>query len=271
MLAHGCYWHRCAFCDTTLDYIRCYDPAPAERIADWIEIVIRETGRRAFHFVDEAAPPALLRRLAECLIAHKLDVRWWTNIRFEKAFDEELCRLLARAGCVAVTGGIECAEERLITLMNKGIQLRDMTRAASAFSRAGVLVHAYLMYGFPTQNRQAVVDALDYVRQLFQGGCVHSAYWHRFALTVHSPMYAAPRPFRLTPQRPAHRGFSENGIPYSEWKPGHWEGIGDALYAAVYNYMHGVALDEPVQAWFSEPMPAPHLARDAVKRWVDEP
>ncbi len=271
MLAHGCYWHRCAFCDTTLGYIACYDPAPAERIADWIETVIKETGRRTFHFVDEAAPPALLRRLSECLIARKLDLQWWTNIRFEKAFDEDLCRLLAKAGCVAVTGGMECAEERLITLMNKGIRLRDMVRAAYAFSRAGVLVHAYLMYGFPTQTPQEVVDALDYVRQLFQSGCVQSAYWHRFALTVHSPIYAAPKSFRLTPQRPAHRGFSENGIPYSEWKPRHEEGIGEALHTAVYNYMHGVALDEPVQAWFSEPMPAPRLARDAVKRWAAEP
>ncbi|MDD2236355.1 MAG: radical SAM protein, partial [Kiritimatiellae bacterium] len=166
-LAHGCYWHRCAFCDTSLDYIRRYDPAPAVRIVEWIEQVIAETGRRDFHFVDEAAPPALLRRLAEILIDRNIQINWWTNIRFERAFNTELASLLARAGCLAVTGGMECAEDRLLTLMNKGVTLKGMAQAARSLADAGILVHAYLMYGFPTETRREIVDALEYVRQLF--------------------------------------------------------------------------------------------------------
>jgi hypothetical protein len=59
-LAHGCYWHRCAFCDTSLDYIRSYDPADAATIVGWMERAMADTGLCGFHFVDEAAPPALL-------------------------------------------------------------------------------------------------------------------------------------------------------------------------------------------------------------------
>src|SRR5258708_24103113 len=42
------------------------------------------------------------------------------------------------------------------------------------------LFRSYLMYGFPTQTSQDTVDALEYVRQLFAAGCIHSAFFHRF-------------------------------------------------------------------------------------------
>ncbi len=268
MLAHGCYWHRCAFCDTSLDYIRRYDPAPAGRIVEWIEQIIAETGRRDFHFVDEAAPPSLLRRLSEILIDRNIQISWWTNIRFERAFDAELCNLLARAGCLAVTGGMECAEDRLLALMKKGMTLKGMAQAAHSLAEAGVLVHAYLMYGFPTQTRQEIVDALEYVRQLFGSGCLHSAYWHRFALTVHSPVYEQKQIFGIEPSVLSDGGFSQNGIAYVEPNGLKDQSIGTALQAAVYNYMHGVGLDEPAEAWFECNMPAPRLKKIAVRSFI---
>ncbi len=249
-LAHGCYWHRCAFCDTSLDYICRYDPASPERIVEWIEQVMEETGQTGFHFVDEAAPPGLLRRLAHCLIERKTNIQWWTNVRFEKAFDAELCSLLAASGCLAVTGGMECAEERLLRLMNKGIALKTMISSAQAFSDAGILVHIYLMYGFPTQTQQEIINALDVIRRLFIAKTIHSAYWHRFALTVHSPIYDDPSDYNITPSSRTASGFSENEIGYTEKNATLYKETGQALAAAVYNYMHGVALDVRVEEWF---------------------
>ena len=267
-LAHGCYWHRCAFCDTKLDYICRYEPAQADRIVEWIEQVQAETGQNGFHFVDEAASPALLRRLAERLLERGIFIRWWTNVRFERTFDHELCALLARAGCVAVTGGMECAEKRLLLRMNKGVTLQTMAQASHAFSSVGILVHAYLMYGFPTQTRQEVVDALEFVRQLFAVNCVQSAYWHRFALTIHSPIYAEAAAFGLEPFPRNTEGFSENEIGYREATAPSYEKIGSALYAATYNYMHGVGLDLRVTDWFERRMPRPRLSPHAVEKWI---
>jgi radical SAM superfamily enzyme YgiQ (UPF0313 family) len=112
-VAHGCYWKKCSFCDVTLDYIGRYDAAAADVLVDRIEAMIAETGQTGFHLVDEAAPPAGLRALAERLLARR-DITWWGNIRFEKTFTPELCQLLARSGCVAVSGGLEVASDRLL-------------------------------------------------------------------------------------------------------------------------------------------------------------
>jgi len=96
-MAHGCYWGKCTFCDISLPYIADYEPLTATMLADRMEELIAQTGTTGFHFVDEAAPPALMRALAMELIARKMVVSWWANIRFEKSFSRDLCQLLACA------------------------------------------------------------------------------------------------------------------------------------------------------------------------------
>ena len=257
MLAHGCYWRKCAFCDTCLDYIRRYDPSPASALVDRIESVIRETGRHGFHFVDEAVSPTLLRSLSIELLRRKVAIAWWCNIRFEKAFTPELAGLMARAGCVAVTGGLEAAVDRLLALVNKGITVAQAAHATRAFSDTGILTHAYLMYGVPSQTAQETVDALETVRRFFAAGCIQSAYWHRFALTVHSPMARDPERYGICLSPVSRATFARNEIPWTE-KGGIDHGrFAFGLRKAVYNFMHGVGLDRDVRDWFDFDVPRP--------------
>lgn len=257
-LAHGCYWHRCAFCDTALDYIARYDPADVDTLVRWITDIRRRTGGYHFHFVDEAAPPALLGLLATALIRRRIRIRWWTNIRFEEAFTPELASLLAQSGCIAMTGGLECAQQDLLDTMNKGLSLSVAARAMHAFAQAGILVHAYLMYGFPRQTVQQTVDALELVRQLFHAGIVQSAYWHRFALTVHSPVFATPERFGVRAGQ-ASGAFARNEVPFTDGRRIDHAQLGLGLRRAVYNYMHGVGLEEDVRMWFDRRMPLPRI------------
>ncbi len=252
-VAHGCYWKKCTFCDVTLDYIARYDPASADLLVDRIEALVAETGQTGFHFVDEAAPPSGLRALAERLIARKVAITWWGNIRFEKAFTPELITLLAASGCAAVSGGLEVASDRLLGLINKGVTVAQVARVTRAFTEAGVRGHAYLMYGSPTETAQETVDSLELVRQLFAEGCVQSAFWHRFAATVHSPIGKKPELYgiRLHPLPP--QPFARNDVGFDDPTGCDHDLLGEGLRRALYNYMHGVGLDEDVRTWFPEP------------------
>jgi len=264
-LAHGCYWKKCNFCDTTLDYIGRYDPVSADLIVDRIETMVRETGQTGFHFVDEAAPPALLRGMAERLIARGITITWWGNVRFEKTFTPELAELLARSGCIAVSGGLEVASDRLLKLMSKGVTVEQVARVTHAFTNAGVLVHAYLMYGFPTQTEAETVDALERVRQLFALGCIQSAYWHRFSATAHSPIGRAPAEFgiRLIPPKPGR--FARNDLGFEDPTGTDHDALGVGLRKALYNYMHGVGLDADVREWFDFKVARAKVAPDLIE------
>ena len=269
-IAHGCYWHQCSFCDTTLDYIRHYDSAPAKVLVDRIEQVIAQTGQTGFHFVDEAAPPAALKELAMELLRRKLSVSWWVNIRFEHAFTEDLCRLLAASGCIAVTGGLEAASDRLLKLMNKGVTIRQAALACCNFTEAGIMVHAYLMYGFPTQTAQETMDALEIVRQFFHEGLIQSAFWHQFTATVHSDVGRHPKKYRCRLiDQPVGR-FANNDLVHEDRIGCDPHAFAHGLNKALYNYMHGIGTDLPVKSWFDFKVPALSVKRNYVKQAINE-
>ncbi len=253
-LAHGCYWKKCSFCDVSLDYIGRYDEPSTNLIVKRIRSLIDETGETGFHLVDEAAPPSAMRSLARRLIDEKLSITWWGNIRFEKTFNAELCELLAASGCVAVSGGLEVASDRLLSLMKKGVTVEQVARVTRAFTDAGIMVHAYLMYGFPTETEQDTIDALERVRQLFAAGCIQSAYWHRFSATAHSPIGLEPHKYGITLQPPADIRFAHNDVAFHDPTGADHDHLGAGLRKALYNYMHGVGLEADVREWF-DPKP----------------
>ena len=264
-IAHGCYWKKCSFCDVTLDYIARYDLASADLLVDRIEALIAETGQTGFHFVDEAAPPAGLRALAERLIARKVVCTWWGNIRFEKTFTPKLAALLARSGCVALSGGLEVASDRLLARMKKGVTVAQVARVTRALTDAGIMVHAYLMYGFPTETTQETVDALERVRQLFAEGCVQSAFWHRFAATAHSPIGRAPELFGIRLHEEPPVSFARNDLAFSDNSGTDHDALGAGLKKALYNYMHGVGLELDVREWFDGEVPPATVPPDFVR------
>lgn len=272
-VAHGCYWKKCSFCDVSLDYISRFDAASATTLVDRIERIVAETGQTGFHLVDEAAPPKSLKAMAEEILRRQLQITWWGNIRFEKTFTPELCELLAESGCIAVSGGLEVASDRLLDLMQKGVSVSQVARVTKAFSNAGVLVHAYLMYGFPTQTVHDTVDSLEYVRQLFENGCIQSGFFHRFACTVHSPVGLDPKAYgvRLLPL--PEGGFAQNDVDFIDPTGTDHGLLGQGLKKAIYNYMHGVGLEEDVRLWFDLPKgacPKPRVKKNAIAQALGE-
>jgi len=266
-VAHGCYWKKCSFCDVSLDYISRYETASAATLVDRIEAIVAETGQTGFHFVDEAAPPKVLKALAQELLRRGVSISWWGNIRFEKSFTPELCQLLADSGCIAISGGLEVASDRLLQLMKKGVTVEQVARVTRAFSEAGILVHAYLMYGFPTQTVQDTVDALEYVRQLFAEGCIQSGFFHRFACTVHSPVGQDPAAYGVTLRPLPDSPFAKNDVGFIDPSGVDHDALGVALKKAIYNFMHGIGLDEDVRRWFgAQRVPRPTVARHRIAR-----
>ena len=253
-MAHGCYWGKCTFCDISLDYIKIYEPISAKILVDRMEELIAQTGETGFHFVDEAAPPALMREVALEILRRNLVVTWWTNIRFEKSFTRDLCFLLKLSGCVAVSGGLEVASDRLLKLIDKGISVEQVAKVTRNFTEAGIMIHAYLMYGYPTQTIQETIDSLEMVRQLFEMGILQSAFWHQFAMTAHSPVGLNPEVFEVTPNK-KEIFFANNDIDFTD-KTGIDHGkFSFGLKKSLFNYMHNINFEIPLQDWFDFKIP----------------
>jgi hypothetical protein len=265
-MAHGCYWGKCTFCDISLDYIRLYEPIAAQLLCDRMEDIIAQTGQNGFHFVDEAAPPALMRALALEILKRKLNVSWWTNVRFEKSFTRDLCLLLKASGCIAVSGGLEVASDRLLSLIQKGITVAQVAQVNRNFTEAGIMVHAYLMYGFPTQTAQETIDSLEMVRQMFKTGIMQSAFWHQFTMTTHSPVGQHPEMFSVRKETEVTGAFANNDIVHIDETGAEHELFAYGLKKSLLNYMHGICLDDPLQKWFEFKVPKTKIAPDYIEK-----
>ena len=263
-MAHGCYWGKCTFCDISLDYIKLYEPMTAQLICDRMEEIIAQTGQNGFHFVDEAAPPALMRALSIEIIKRKLTVTWWANVRFEKSFTRDLCLLLKSAGCIAISGGLEVASDRLLELIQKGITVAQVARVNKHFSEAGIMVHAYLMYGFPTQSEQETIDSLEMVRQLFEAGILQSAFWHQFTMTAHSPVGLNPEKYKVKKVSDLIGTFANNDIEHIDPTGADHPTFSFGLKKSLLNYMHGACFDYPLQKWFDFKVPKTTVAPDYI-------
>ena len=189
-LAHGCYWHSCAFCDITLDYIKSFVPVDSGALFMHLKEQSEKTGVRGVHFVDEAAPVSSLLEFALLNRESGLPLNFWGNIRFDKNFTSDAAAILAAGGLIGVSAGLEVATEQGFKATGKGIDLDNAVKVLAAFKEAGILTHAYLMYGFWNQDEQSIIDSAEILRQLFSQGLLDSAFWHKFILTRHSRIYA---------------------------------------------------------------------------------
>ncbi len=253
-MAHGCYWGKCTFCDISLDYIKIYEPVAARTLVDRMEQLVAQTGESGFHFVDEAAPPSLMKAVALEILRRGLVVTWWTNIRFEKNFTADLCLLLKASGCIAVSGGLEVASDRLLKLIDKGVTVAQVAQVTRNFTAASIMVHSYLMYGYPTQTVQETIDSLEMVRQLFELGIIQSGFWHQFALTAHSPVGLDPEAYGITPHY-NEISFANNDVDFTDSTGIDHSAYSYGLKKSLYNYMHGIGFEMSLQEWFDVKVP----------------
>lgn len=262
-MAHGCYWGKCTFCDISLDYIKIYEPIAAKTLVDRMEELIAQTGESGFHFVDEAAPPALMKALALEILKRKLTVTWWTNIRFEKNFTKDLCLLLKASGCIAISGGLEVASDRLLKLIDKGVTVAQVAQVTRNFTEANIMVHSYLMYGYPTQTIQETIDSLEMVRQLFELGILQSGFWHQFAMTAHSPVGMNPEEYGITPNY-KEITFANNDVDFVDSTGIDHTTFSFGLKKSLYNFMHGIGFEIPVEEWFDFNVPCTTIDPDFI-------
>ena len=268
-IAHGCYWHRCAFCDTTLDYVKDYCLTDINSLYDSLCVQAEKTGVHGIHFVDEACPPVALQNFALKNMAvkssNKIPLTYWGNIRFEKSFDRDLADLLSAGGLTAVSAGIEIATGNGLSAVNKGTDMENIVNACCAFKEAGILIHSYMIFGFWSQSVQDLIDSMEALRQLFEAGLLDSAFWHKFTLTLHSTVYEEYKKgkypeLKILPQKKTQ--FAKNDLHFEGEEKS--EKYSAPLNAALELWMHGEKLSKPVESYFPFKMPKPSIAKDYI-------
>lgn len=273
-LAHGCYWHKCAFCDTQLDYVCGYKTVDIEPLYNGLLKNAREKKAYGVHFVDEALPPVALKKFCLLNARNGNPLYFWGNVRFEKAFTKDLAAFLSYCGFGGASAGLEVATGEGLKSINKGTDIESIVGACAAFKEAGILVHAYMIYGFWHDTPQSIINSMETLRQFFEAGLLDSSFWHKFMLTRNSQVYYEwsqgkhPELIPIEPKKNNNSIFADNNLHFKGEND--YSKFGNSLDTALNSWMHGDKLDMKVQKWFGFQVPSPSIQRDYIEKLIEK-
>jgi hypothetical protein len=164
----GCYWGVCTFCHYGLAEVGTakYRERPEGVVLDHLASLKAKHGVRIFYFSQDVFSPRIATRIARGIRERGLDVKWGTDMRPEKAFGPERCAELAAGGMLSTALGVESANPRVLSLIDKGIPAEDVKRAIQNLSRAGVAVEAMCFTDFPTETYREAMESVRFVDQI---------------------------------------------------------------------------------------------------------
>jgi len=110
------------------------------------------------------------------------------------------------------------------------------------------------------------VDSLEVVRQLVENGVIHSGFWHQFALTAHSPVGLNPDAYHIQILNPEPGSFANNDLEHADPTGTDHALFSEGLKKSLFNYMHGIGLDMPLQEWFDFKIPRTQLPKNYIAR-----
>jgi anaerobic magnesium-protoporphyrin IX monomethyl ester cyclase len=103
--------------------------------------------------------------ICELMLQEKLDFRWMCNSRVDFV-DEEMLRLIARAGCWMIAWGIESANEGILQRVRKGYRPERAVQALGWARAAGIKNWGYFIVGLPGETDETVRQTIELAKKL---------------------------------------------------------------------------------------------------------
>jgi len=163
--SRGCPF-RCTFCTKSV-FGQVYRCNSARYVAEEIEYMIRRFQAREIKFYDDSFTLQKKRVIELCdeLVKRKIDVPWSCETRVDLV-DEELLRVMKRAGCYMIEYGVESANKDMLEKMKKGISPQQVTRAFEATRAVGIQTVAYFMLGYPGETWDTVRETIEFAKRI---------------------------------------------------------------------------------------------------------
>jgi len=161
-LGKGCYWGKCTFCDFYTGQQK-FDIKSVKRAVDEVEYLSEKYGSQFFNFVDEAVPPKFYYEFAKEIISRNLNIHYYSFARLEKAFSKEVLETLKKSGAKFFMWGYEAQSERVMELMNKGIDVGERKRILKDSADAGLWNLCTFLLCYPTETTEELQSTIEMI------------------------------------------------------------------------------------------------------------
>ena len=201
MASRGCYWGKCTFCTHSFIYDSHYRKENEERVAEELDYLGKKYKTKFFTFSDEAISPNAFDRMSKAILSQGVEMRALGMLKFESDSVEtvELFENMYRAGFLMLFFGLESANDRILSIIDKGCDQATEKRVLGNSSLAGIWNHLYLFFGFPTEEKHEAQETIDFTVQHGElgDGTIHSIGQSIFSLEKDSAIYHNPAKFKI--------------------------------------------------------------------------
>ena len=201
MSSRGCYWGKCTFCTHSFIYDSHYRKENEVRVAEELDHLSKKYKTKYFTFSDEAISPNAFNRMSKEILKRGVDMRSLGMLKFESSEKEspELFDDIYRAGFLMLFFGLESANDRILSVIDKGCDQETERAVLRHSSEAGIWNHLYLFFGFPTEERAEAEDTIQFTieNSEVETGIIHSVGQSIFALEKDSAIYHNPAKFKI--------------------------------------------------------------------------
>jgi len=201
MSSRGCYWGKCTFCTHSFIYDSHYRKENEVRVAEDLDRLSKKYKTKYFTFSDEAISPNAFNRMSKEILKREVEIRSLGMLKFESGEKEspELFEDVFRAGFIMLFFGLESANDRILSIIDKGCDQETERTVLRHSSEAGIWNHLYLFFGFPTEERAEAEDTIRFTieNSEVESGIIHSVGQSIFALEKDSAIYHNPEKFKI--------------------------------------------------------------------------
>lgn len=204
--SRGCYWGKCSFCDQ--DFGMNFNSKNIDNVISEFKELSQKYNISNYEFIDESVSPAYMNELSKKLKEENINIQYFCDARLETAFSKEILENAYSAGLKMIMWGLESGSDKVLELINKGIDLEKRFDILKNSKDVGIWNFAFIFFGFPTETEE---DAIKTVQMLVDNkDIIHSYGRSVFTMGRHAKLAENPEKYGITKIYPAEEEFSPN-------------------------------------------------------------
>ena len=202
--SRGCYWGKCSFCDQ--DFGQEFNVKNIDKTISEMKMYKEKYGVSHFEFIDESVGPKYMDEFSDKLLSENIDIKYFCDARLESAFTKNILNKAHQAGLKMVMWGVESGSDKIMELINKGIDINRRFEILKDSSDSGIWNFAFIFFGFPAETKEDAQKTIDML--ISHKDVVHSYGRSVFSMGKHAKLAAEPEKYGITEIIPAEFDFS---------------------------------------------------------------